>query len=528
MLLAGFLIAFLSYLLFIVGVAGFFYKKVVLFVLFIWVLVSLAVLFPKFKTIRYKTAVKTFTGNPFLYLLIIQILINFIGVLGPELSFDALWYHLTIPGIYLHLHRIIYIPGNLLYYSAMPKLIEVIFATGLALGSEIFSKIIHFIFGLLSLLIIYKISRRKFSSKMSIIACVIFYSNLAVGWESITAFVDLARVFFELLAVFSILNLSKTKEMKWVASAGLMIGFAAATKLLSVVSVFLLLILINYIVIKDFKNIKNIFFSNAIFLTSVFIVLFPWLLFSYLNTGNPFFPLMSNLLKTIPINLGVVSFMGYIWNLFLLSNDPISPIYIITLPLIPFLFKKLNVESKILLIYSVGGIILSYLIPYNDTARYTLPYLAALSVFQLYVLDIYKGKFTGKVVIGLVLVFSLLSISYRAAANVKFIPVILGIEPKNEFLSKNLNFSFGDFYDVDGNIQKIVEKNKVLIYGVHNLFYTDFDYVHESWVKPGDRVDYVLVQNGEIPKKFSNSKIVYENALTHVKLYSNKKGAWTY
>ena len=34
-------------------------------------------------------------------ILLTQGIINLIGALGPELGFDALWYHLTLPKIYL-------------------------------------------------------------------------------------------------------------------------------------------------------------------------------------------------------------------------------------------------------------------------------------------------------------------------------------------------------------------------------------------------------------------------------------------
>ena len=47
-------------------------------------------------------------------------LVNLVGALGPELSFDALWYHLTIPKIFIENHSIYFIQGNLFYYSLMP------------------------------------------------------------------------------------------------------------------------------------------------------------------------------------------------------------------------------------------------------------------------------------------------------------------------------------------------------------------------------------------------------------------------
>jgi len=46
-------------------------------------------------------------------LLFIQAVVNLLGALGPELGFDALWYHLTIPKIYLAQGRVFFIPGSL-------------------------------------------------------------------------------------------------------------------------------------------------------------------------------------------------------------------------------------------------------------------------------------------------------------------------------------------------------------------------------------------------------------------------------
>lgn len=50
--------------------------------------------------------------------------------------------------------------------------------------------------------------------------------------------------------------------------------------------------------------------------------------------------------------------------------------------------------------------------------------------------------------------FSFISVPYRFIANIRFIPVILGLESKNNFLKNNLNFNFGDFYDIDGYLDK--------------------------------------------------------------------------
>ena len=134
------------------------------------------------------------------------------GALGPEIGFDALWYHLTIPKLYLENNSIFYIPGGLLYYSTIPKLTEMLYTAAIALNGEILAKLIHFCFGILTCVALFKLSRLFFSLKISLIAVVIFYSNLVVGWQSITAYVDLARTFFEIMALWAFAKFVKSKD----------------------------------------------------------------------------------------------------------------------------------------------------------------------------------------------------------------------------------------------------------------------------------------------------------------------------
>ena len=120
------------------------------------------------------------------------------------MPFGTTW---ILPKIFLINHSIFHISGGLLSYSDMPKLTEMLYLAGLAFGDETIAKLIHFsIFKILVLLIIYKISRKFLSRNFSLIATIIFYSNLVVGWESITAYIDLARTFFELMALWGFLN----------------------------------------------------------------------------------------------------------------------------------------------------------------------------------------------------------------------------------------------------------------------------------------------------------------------------------
>ena len=121
------------------------------------------------------------------------------------------------------------------------------------------------------------------------------------------------------------------------------------------------------------------------------------------------------------------------------------------------------------------------------------------------------------------------SIAYRFGANLKYIPVVLGKESKTEFLSNHLNFSFGDFYDVDGYFAKKIKANDtVLLYGLHNLYYIDFPFIDSSYIRKGDKFNYVAVQGDNLPERFKSWNLIYYNRKTHVKLYSMGGLKWTY
>ena len=139
------------------------------------------------------------------------------------------------------------------------------------------------------------------------------------------------------------------------------------------------------------------------------------------------------------------------------------------------------------------------------------------------------GVFLGKFLLCVIIFISLTSIGYRFIANSKYLPVILGTQTKQEFLTTNLNFAFGDFYDTDGYFAENIKPfDTVLLYGFHNLYYVDFPFVDSSWRQQEDEFNYVAVQKTELPEEFSNWMLVYENEQTMVKLYKIPEKVYTY
>ena len=146
-----------------------------------------------------------------------------------------------------------------------------------------------------------------------------------------------------------------------------------------------------------------------------------------------------------------------------------------------------------------------WLMPGTDFGRFALFPLALLAA---------SIKFQPKkIFIFLIILQAVIGIGGRAWANAKYLN-------RDNFLCRNLKFDFGDFYDCDGWFAKNIQPtDKILIYNLHNLYYVNFPYDHESWKDPVTKYTHILVGEGgpelDLP-------LIYQNELTRVKLYLNE------
>ncbi len=523
------LIGIYSYVIFALGLLGFFYKLPLFITTVIFISLSLF-FFKSHKNELPRFSLKNKKIKPLLFLFGILATVNLIGVLGPELSFDALWYHLTLPKIFLLNHTITYLPGGVFYYSVMPKLGEMLYILPVSFGFETMAKLIQWGFGILTSFAVFKISRKYFDEKTSFFAVLIFYGNIVVAWESTVAYVDLIRAFFEAMALWGFLNWLETKDRKWIIESAVMLGFAISTKLIAIGSLLIFTLLIAYVLSKINKP-KEVVTGILVYSCVVLFVALPWFVFAYLTTGNPFYPVFS---KAYSLGfdtslLNPINIAKDLLVVFLRAADPISPIYAIILPLVFMMFGKFDKKQRILSIYCLLALIVWYFTPRTGGGRFILPYLGAFSILSVALIEQVKSVWLKKYLLSIILFVFISTIFYRVIANSRFIPIILGVEPKQEFMAKKLNFNYDDFYDIDGFFKRNIKpSDKVLLYGFHNLYYADFPFVHNSYARKGERFNYIATQDSTLPKRFSNWNLIYINELTHVKVYSLGGVMWSY
>lgn len=527
----AFAIGIFSYSIFIAGMINLLYPVIIIpFTLIFWSGCiywkrnEIQALFQRIQKERFSRFFQLCLG-----LLAIQAIINFIGLLGPEIGFDALWYHLSFPKLYLQYHAIFHIPGGPFIYSDMPKLTEMLYTAGLAFGSDFFARGIHYLFGILCCVALYKVARKFLPRDVAVFAPVIFYSNVIVGWESVSAYIDLARTFFEILALWACIEWVETKRKVWLIRLGVVVGLSLTTKLLAGGSVVLYGLAVALTEKKDLLLVKKI---KHIFLYCFFAILLPlpWVAFAFIHTGNPFYPMFS---REYPLGdtwqiYNPLFFIHSFWNTFVSSSDPINPLYLLSIPFIILYWKKLYHHVKLLLFLSLGGFVIWYITPQTGGGRFILPYLPLFTILILYLVTLLNRRWQ-YIFLGVIILCSLLSIGYRSVAIVKFIPVIIGKESKADFLSQHLAFSLGDFYDIDGYFARNIQPtDTVLLYGFHNLYYVNFPFIDSDWVQKGDLFDYVAVQGNNLPNRFAHWNLVYNNERTQVKLYASPGGLWRY
>jgi len=460
--------------------------------------------------------------------LVIQAAVNSIGLFGPEIGFDATWYHLTLPKLYLMYHQFIHVPGGVLYYADMPKLAEMLYASGLSFGFDFFARIWQFIFGILTCVILYKFGRKYFSESWAILVPVIFYSSLVVGWESFSGYIDLARTFFTIIAAYSFVNWNESGEKKYFYYSAIFVGFSVATKLLSFPDLAAYTVLLLFLG-KNSHNLAGRVKNITTFIVLALTPVLPYFLFSFIHTGSPVYPLFTN--YPVPGYFEIFNplfFITSVWQTFANASDLINPIFLAVLPFVIIYSKKLLKEIPIVFLLATSGFVAWYITPQSGGGRYILAYLPIFSIVSIYIIRNLSRNWQ-KIFIAFIVFVAAVSILYRTSANAKFLPLFFHKETMGVFMSKNLQYNLGDFYDIDGYFaRKIKPTDKVLLFGFHNLYYVDFPFIDSSWVNKNDLFNFVAVQGNGLPDRFKNWDLVYYNNTTLVRLYSLKGAMWRY
>ena len=230
----------ISYTAFVLALAGFMRSGVLTALLLVLVLNAAVWTFRRRREFvgrlaeaRRRLAIRG-TGNGRLFLLAgflvtaAFLLVALVAALGPEVGFDALWYHLELPRTYLDAGGFVRLPEE--FVSLYPQTAELLYAVGLDWGGVVSAKLVDLLFGLLLLLVTYRLARRFVSHAWAVLAVALVLAAPVAHWEFTTAYVDLATGFFATAALLELVRWRDELDRARVVRAALLLGLALATK----------------------------------------------------------------------------------------------------------------------------------------------------------------------------------------------------------------------------------------------------------------------------------------------------------
>lgn len=248
--------------------------------------------------------VKKKTYLPLLLILLLVGLVVATVLLGsvPPVDRDALTHHLFVPRLWLEhggIHEIPEIP-----FSYYPMNLDLLYTVPLALGNDIVPKYIHYLFALLTALLLHRHIARWLGRVYGLLGAVFFLSVPVILKLSITVYVDLGVVFFTTAALLLLLRWTEEGfPWRWLVLAGLCCGLAAGTKYNGLITVVVLTLLVPVLYQRGAGAMKQsngrALLCGLVFALATLTAFSPWLMRNYSLTGNPIYPLHNGLFQKL-------------------------------------------------------------------------------------------------------------------------------------------------------------------------------------------------------------------------------------
>ncbi|MGA9115222.1 MAG: phospholipid carrier-dependent glycosyltransferase [Bacteroidota bacterium] len=220
-----------------------------------------------------------------------------VGALAPEIEYDALWYHLRLPRVWLEQGSAVDILHE--YVSLYPMNQDLVFGAALAAGGPVAAKLMHFLLLPLTAGAVFAFTRRHLAGVSPWLAAAVFLTAPTVLWEATTAYVDLGLAFHGFLGVSSLVEYLRCRNRSWLIMTGLNAGLALGTKHLGLF--LLLLTVLALFFARDEDRPVRRRMGECLAVCGIALVLaLPWYVRSAAASGNPFFPDLYSLFGASP------------------------------------------------------------------------------------------------------------------------------------------------------------------------------------------------------------------------------------
>ncbi|MEK6823090.1 MAG: glycosyltransferase family 39 protein, partial [Nanoarchaeota archaeon] len=211
------------------------------------------------------------------------VLICLVGVLSPELGWDALTYHLRLPSFFLLRHKVYDVWHN--YYAPFPGQVEMLFLLGKLADSDLAARGLNASLGVLLLGASWTIARAL--GARSAWPTVLLTTSPLFLTLATRCYVDLGMAFYLAMGVALFLQWQRTGAASALVASGVLTGFGMGSKYVGVIMWLGLLASIG----SHFPS-RGRRRALAWWILASVLPLCPWLIKNWLIRGNPVFPFL--------------------------------------------------------------------------------------------------------------------------------------------------------------------------------------------------------------------------------------------
>lgn len=369
--------------------------------------------------------------------------VGFIFCLTPSTAVDSLMYHMAIPDMYLKAGRIFYIPFTVA--ANLTQGMELHFMAGMALQGATLARLTGFGFLLLAALAVAALSRRGSGMEASCAAAVLFLSVPITCSNFYLDNVEPALAFFEIAAMILFMEWQKRGGGKLLFFTGLLCGFATAVKLTGILFSIVLLSAASYRIFIS-KNRGELRKRDLLwFCAAAAAPVLPWLIKSYIWTGNPIWPffysvlggrnwsaltdrdlsfLVENVMGARSLKMFFLALPGLARNSW--HENIGAPLVV----LLPFLLLKKEHGGKIFSrrMFVISGLLFAIWYIHKPQVHYLLPTIGIVCAAYAPIFDVSRQR--GRAVFILAAAFQLLVFT---ATSLQSVPLALGSRNNKEY-----------------------------------------------------------------------------------------------
>lgn len=203
-----------------------------------------------------------------------------LGLAPPIEDFDALFYHLTVPALWLHQGpSIAFAPIPHYWY---PQIVEGTYLWPMALGSDTATHLMHMLWLTLSMTLVWNWAKQLAGNIVAWNAILLLLIMTSLPWLGAWAYTDYALTFAALAATYSLWKWKTDQGGHWLTIAALMAGLAVSVKYTGFI-IPLSGVLFLLIFARDMRKTFQFGFICTLAAS-------PWYLRNWIGTGNPVFP----------------------------------------------------------------------------------------------------------------------------------------------------------------------------------------------------------------------------------------------